>query len=374
MDDTFEAGSGPTEEGAILCGAMVMRGRVVIGCGLLVLVWWSGMFVQADGPALMRYTFTEPHMGTTFRIVLYAADEPTANRAAQAAFLRIAELDDIMSDYRPASELMQLCARAGGEPIPVSEDLFRVLQRGQEIAALSDGAFDVTVGPLSRLWRASRKSKKLPSPEELARARALVGPGLMKLDATKRTVQLARDGMVLDLGGIAKGYAADAGLAVLKRHGVDRALVAASGDIAVSGPPPDADGWTIAIRPLESDETPPRALLLKDAAVSTSGDAEQFVEIEGKRYSHILDPRTGLGLVGRMSVTVVAKQGLWSDPLTKVVCVLGTEQGLPLLEKLDGVACLAVRQGEKGLERVESKRFRDLPRTKAEPPALSPDR
>lgn len=312
-------------------------------------------------PVLTRYTFAENHMGTQFKIVLYAPDEATAEKAKKAAFEKIAALDGIMSDYRQTSELMQLCKKAGGDPVPVSEDLFTVLARAEEVAKLSDGAFDVTVGPLVRLWRQTRRTGQLPAPEELAKAKELVGHDKVKLDAKARTVQLTKAGMLLDLGGIAKGYAADQALAVLKKHGIDRAVVAAGGDVAVSGPPPDARGWSVAVVPLVKGEEP-LTLLLHDAAVSTSGDAEQFVEIDGKRYSHILDPRTGLGLLGRMSVTVVGPNGLTVDPLTKVPAVLGPEKGLPFLEKIDGVSALVVRMGEKGLETVESKRFKDVMR------------
>src|SRR5262249_43162156 len=157
-----------------------------------------------------------------------------------------------------------------------------------------------------------------------------------------------------DLGGIAKGYAADQALLVLKKNGIDRALVAAGGVIAVSGPPPDAAGWSVAIAPLEGDKTS-RTLLLHDAAVSTSGDAEQFVVIDGKRYSHIVDPQTGLGLLGRMSVSVVGPNGLTVDPLTKVPAVLGVEKGLALIDKIDGVAALVVLKTDKGLDAVSSK-------------------
>src|SRR5207244_2213927 len=164
-----------------------------------------------------------------------------------------------------------------------------------------------------------------------------------------RTVELLKAGMQLDLGGIAKGYSADEALAVLKQQGIPRALVAAGGDIAVSGPPPDAEGWTIGIAPLEDpNQKPSRYLLLHDAAVSTSGDAEQYVEIDGKRYSHIVDPRTGIGLVGRQSVTVVARHGIMADSLTKVVSVLGPERGLAIIDGLEGVAALVVSKVEDG--------------------------
>jgi thiamine biosynthesis lipoprotein len=303
-------------------------------------------------------------MGTRFKIILYAPDEPTANRAAKAAFARIADLDGIMSDYRSTSELMTLCQKSGGEPVHVNDDLFRVLSRAQEVSKLSDGAFDVTVGPVVRLWRRARRTHELPDVKELEQARQLVGYKNVRLDDKNQTVQLVKAGMRLDLGGIGKGYAADAALAILKEHAVTRALVAAGGDIAVSGPPPQEEGWTIGIAPLRNpDAKPDRYLILHDAAVSTSSDAEQYFDIGGKRYSHIVDPRTGMGLVNRLSVTVVAPKGLIADPLTKVVSVLGPERGLAIIDGMEGVATLVIRKSDKGMEPFESKRFSKLPST-----------
>jgi thiamine biosynthesis lipoprotein len=325
-------------------------------CLLSLIVSLSPLACHAAEPALSRFSFTEPHMGTQFKLIVYAPDEPAARKAARDAFARIAALDGSMSDYRPASELMQLCAKAGGPPVRVSPELFFVLSRAQEVSRLSEGAFDVTVGPVVRLWRRARRTRRLPDPDKLAQARALVGYQNVRLDPRDRTVQLLKPGMQLDLGGIAKGYAADLALAVLKKHGVTRALVAAGGDIAVSGPPPGAKGWDVAIAPLDKQDQPPH-LLLHDAGVSTSGDAEQFVEIDGKRYSHIVDPRTGIGLVGRMSVTVVAPNGITSDSLTKVVCVLGPERGFRIIEATPGVSARVVRQTDKGLQAVKSKGF-----------------
>jgi thiamine biosynthesis lipoprotein len=331
-------------------------------CCLLFLVAAVGLTEPAAkdqaNPQLHRFTFTEPHMGTRFKIILYAPDEATAQKASRAAFARIARLDSIMSDYRPTSELMQLCKKAGGEPVRVSDELFFVLARAQEVSRLSDGAFDVTVGPVVKLWRRARRTRQLPDPEELAQALARVGYQNIRLDAKKQTVQLLKSGMQLDLGGIAKGYSADAALAVLKEHGVTRALVAAGGDIAVSGPPPDAAGWIVGIAPLEDpDSKPTRALVLKDAAVSTSGDTEQYVEIGGKRYSHIVDPKTGIGLVGRQSVTVTARRGIDADSLTKVVSVLGPKRGFTILDALEGVEAFVVYKTDKGLETFTSKHF-----------------
>jgi thiamine biosynthesis lipoprotein len=314
----------------------------------------------ADAP-LSRHAFREPHMGTTFRIIVYTPDEATARNASRAAFDRIAALNDRLSDYKPDSELMRLCARAGEGPVPVSDELFFVLSRAQEVSRLSGGAFDVSVGPVVRLWRRARRTGQLPDPEKLARARALVGYRNIDLDARGHTVRLAKPGMQLDLGGIAKGYAADEALKVLRRHGITRALVAAGGDIAVSGAPPGAPGWKIAIAPLtEAEGASGPWLWLADGAVSTSGDAEQHVEIGGKRYSHIVDPSTGLGLVGRMSATVVARNGTTADSLTKVVAVLGPTKAFPLVESVPGTSARFVRLTDEGRREEVSRSFPTL--------------
>ncbi|HZY84924.1 MAG TPA: FAD:protein FMN transferase [Gemmataceae bacterium] len=317
--------------------------------------------LPAAGPALKRFQYAEPHMGTRFEIILYAADEATARQASGAAFARIASLDASMSDYRPASELMRLCAKAGGPPVRVSDELFVVLKRAEEVSRRSGGAFDVTVGPVVRLWRRARRTQKLPDRDQLARALALVGYKNVRLDARAQTVQLLKPGMQLDLGGIAKGYAADEALKALKKHGVTRALVAAGGDVAVSGPPPGAEGWSIAVAQLAGvEKAAPGKLILHDAAVSTSGDASQGVEIDGKRYSHIVDPRTGIGLIGRMGVTVVAPDGITADSLTKVVAVLGPTKGIPIIQETPGVSARVVRRTDEGAETVVSKGFPKL--------------
>jgi thiamine biosynthesis lipoprotein len=311
--------------------------------------------VIARKPALVRYEFSQAHMGTLFRIVLYAPDAATASTASNAAFDRIATLDDTMSDYRPDSELRRLCRAAGGPPVKVSEDLYRVLATSQDLARRTDGAFDVTIGPVVQLWRRARRRHQLPDARRLARARTLVGFENLRLDPEEKTAQLSKKGMLLDLGGIGKGYAADRALEVLKRHGIRSALVAASGDIAVSAPPPGRKGWRVGIAPLEAPEKPPsRYLSLHDAAVSTSGDVEQHVDIGGKRYSHIVDPRTGMGLTGRHSVTVVAPNATTSDSLATAISVLGPEQGLKLAESTPGVAVLFVEGTEGGTRVWES--------------------
>jgi thiamine biosynthesis lipoprotein len=312
-------------------------------------------------PTPTRFEFAETHMGTEFKIVLYTDDASLARSASRAALDRIAALDATLSDYQPESELMRLCGKAGGPPVAVSADLFDVLDRSRVMFERSDGAFDVTVGPVVRLWRRARRDRKMPDPGRLAEARALVGSDKMRLDPEARTVRLLKPGMKLDLGGIAKGDACSQAIAVLAREGVASALVAGAGDVAVSGPPPDAAGWTIGIGPLESPGSPPRRFLrVRDAAVSTAGDAERFVEIDGTRYSHIVDPKTGLGVVDRCSVTVVARDGATADSLDTAAYVLGPRRGLALVEATPGAAALIVRSAGGETETFASERLKDF--------------
>lgn len=299
----------------------------------------------SGGQAPIRFEFESKHMGTTFRIVLYAANMDRAKKAADAAFARVAELDGMMSDYKQTSELMRLCKRFAtevGEPVKVTDDLFFVLQKAQEMSKKSDGAFDVTVGPVVQLWRLARRTQELPDPKEFASAREKVGYQKIKLDAAKKTVQLTTPGMQLDLGGIAKGYAADEALKLLKeKFGITQALVGAYGDIACGDPPPGKEAWNVEIAPISKSQKV-RTLNLANAAVSTSGDLEQFVVIKGVRYSHIVDPKTGLGLTGQRSVTVIAPRGVTADSMTKAVSLLPPEQALKLVEDTPGAAAYIV--------------------------------
>ncbi|HLJ12216.1 MAG TPA: FAD:protein FMN transferase [Planctomycetaceae bacterium] len=307
-----------------------------------------------------RFEFTQIQMGMPFRIVLYAPDEDSANAAARAAFAKIKHLNGIMSDYEPESELMLLCRTAGtGMPVKVSRDLLTVLSRSLELSKKSDGAFDVTVGPVVKLWRRARKTRTYPDAEELAAALDLVGFRNIRIDEPAGTVELLKKGMQIDLGGIAVGYAIDEVLALLKERGIASALIDGSGDIGVSDRPPGKEGWRIGIAPLEADDEPSRYIVLKNAAVTTSGDAFQFVELAGKRYSHIVDPRTGVGLVDRSSVTVIARNCTIADSYTKAVSVLGPARGFALIEEVPGGAALVVRAADGRRETFESKRLRN---------------
>jgi thiamine biosynthesis lipoprotein len=324
---------------------------------------------------LQRYEFQQPHMGTLFKLTLYATNALAARAAAEAAAARIEQLNSVMTDYDPESELMRLSRSPTNQPVPVSEDLFQVLAAAQRLAALSDGAFDVTVGPYVRHWRRARRTGQLPAPDVLARAAQSVGWQKLQLDPAKRTATLLAPDMQLDLGGIGKGWAADAALETLRQHGCPRAMVAASGDVALGEAPPNAKGWRVGLGvPGAADTRTTRELLLRHAAVSTSGDTEQFVELDGVRYSHIVNPLTGIGLTNQLQASIIAPRCAQTDVLATTVCVLGWRAGLALINDLPLTAALVVFHTPSGPVVMESKQFRNLPSAPADkPPQHSAD-
>ena len=281
-------------------------------------------------------------MGVPWTITLHASSATAGERALAEAFAEVERLEAILSDYKPESELSRLSAAAPtAAALPVGDDLWRVLDRAVEIRDATGGAFDPTVGPLTTLWRQSRRSGVMPLPEKLAAAREAVGPDALRLDHGRQAVALERPGMRLDLGGIGMGYAIDRVLDLLRRRGIRAAMIDASGDVAVSGPPPGTAGWRIevaALNPATAATAPPETLLLVNAAITTSGDAFQGVEIAGIRYSHIVDPRTGIGVVGPAAVTVIAPDCTTADALATAASVLGPEAGLRAVAAEPGCA------------------------------------
>lgn len=277
----------------------------------LLLLFWAGQ------PAL--FEAVEPHMGTLVRIQVYATGEAQAKAAFQAGFARIAALDNALSDYKPDSEVNRL-------PATVSPDLFRVLEHAQALAAETDGAFDVTTGRITRLWRQARKAGKPPAADAVAEAVRHSGWRKLRLDPATRGVTLDDPEIQLDLGGIAKGFAADEALAAITAKGVRSALVAVSGDLAFSAPPPGRKGWRI--------DAGGSIAELSHATISTSGAAEQHLG----PYSHIVDPRTGMGITDPITVTVIAPRGIEADSLATAISVLGRERGTPLAARHRGVS------------------------------------
>lgn len=291
-----------------------------------------------------RFDFSGPGMATTFRIACYAGDRATAEKAAAACFERIAQMHLVCTDYDPTSELMRLCAPEAVRPMAVSADLFGVLERARKLAVATDGAFNPACGHLTQLWRRTRRTGKLPPAERVRRGlEAAARWREIQLEPATREVTLP-SGTLLDLGGIAKGCAADACLRLLREHGLERAVVQAGGDTAVGKPPPGAAGWPVKLRtftrPGEDDDL--RELTLADCAVSTSGDLYQFLELDGVRYSHIVSPVTGLGLTERIACSVIAADATTSDALATALCVLGVERGQALAAKLGVQAIYAL--------------------------------
>lgn len=348
---------------AAVLPAIVLPATVLLAAALLAAAQTSPAPEVAPeaSPAstLSRFEMTEPQMGTQMRLVVYAEDETHARTAMRAAFDRVADLNRTLSDYLPSSELMRLCARAGQGPIAISPDLFHLLDTAQTLARRTNGAFDVTSGPLTHLWRRARRFSEVPAARRVDEALALSGYRHLHLDAAARTATLDKPGMTLDLGGLAKGYAADQAIAILDTHGLTRALAALGGDVVVSLPPPGRDGWTIDVSALDVPGAPhPSPVVLRNAAMSTAGDAEQWLTADGIRYSHILDPRTGWPMTIRSSTTVIARRGLDADRLDTAIAVLGPVEGFPLAEETPDAAVLTIRQERDGhITTHQSKRW-----------------
>ena len=287
---------------------------------------------------LVRVEVEQAQMGSPFLFTCYAPSEGAAKGAVRDAGRRVKAIAAALSDYHDASELNRLAdSYTVGEPVEVSDDLFRVLAKAKEVSEASGGAFDVTVGPLVRRWRRVRRQKTLPTEGERSELLNRVGWGAVELDAEARTVTFTKPGVRLDLGAVAKGYAADEALKVLAEAGISRALIDAGGDVRAGDPPPGRVGWSVRVEdPADPTGQLPAILTLKRGAVATSGDRYKGVEIGGVRYSHILDPRTGLGLTNGITATVSAGDAMTADALASAVCVLGADDGLALLERTDG--------------------------------------
>jgi FAD:protein FMN transferase len=320
--------------------------------------------VKSQTAPLYRYEFQHRQMGTLFRIVLFAPDSTLGRQAAAAAFRRVDTLNTVMSDYLPDSELNRLSATAGtGQVIAVSTDLFRALSISQRASRQSGAAFDITLGPYTQLWRRSVRQQALPSQVALAKARKAVGYQYVLLNEAKRTAKLVKPGMRLDLGGIGKGFAADEALAELKKLGIRSALVDAGGNVVVSEAPPNEKGWQVELKLPGAEQ--PGWLLLTNAAVSTSGDLYQYLELANekgitRRYSHIIDPQTGLGLMNQSQATVIAPNGTLADWLSTTVCVLGPTKGIRLAEEISGVAAFVWSQRKGKIQSWQSKRWQKI--------------
>ena len=298
---------------------------------LLLLALFSKLSAETK-----RRDYSHPCMGTVFYISLYSDDEESAQKAVDEAFQRIDAINLVASDYLPQSELSSFNRAPTNEAVPVSEDLFQLFALSQKTAALTKGAFDITAMYSVQLWRRAKRQHKAPTEEQIAHAVAITDWHALQLDEKHHTATKTKPELLVDLGGIGKGYAANEALLVLKKHGFTKALVAGSGDLAIGDPPPGKTGWDVALRTFEKPEDKDRLVhvTLHNCGCSTSGDLHQFLELDGVRYSHIINPKTGLGLTNHIACTVIASDAAWSDALDTPMCVLGVTEGLRVIDSL----------------------------------------
>jgi thiamine biosynthesis lipoprotein len=291
------------------------------------------------------YQKTETIMGTEVTVTVVAPSERTGAAAIDAAMAELRRLDEMMSLYKDASELSRVNLAAGLRPVKVSPEMLEAVEAAARISELTDGAFDVTMGPLVVLWQMRLREKKTPTEGELALARSRVGYRNIVIDRAASTLFLKKPGMIMDLGGVAKGYAADKAAAVLGKRGIRNGIVAIAGDIRAMGTRPGGLPWRIGVQhPREPGKTL-AVLELADKSVSTSGDYERFQIVNRKRYHHIIDPRTGRPSESLISVTVTGGSGALVDPLTTALFIVGVEKGMAFASAL---GCEAIFEDAEG--------------------------
>lgn len=282
-----------------------------------------------------RQEFFHPQMGTLFQVILYAKDTVQGKQIAQRLFDRIDTLNAIFSDYSETSEINRLSASAGtGQKIKVSAEMWRLIAASQKVARKSDGAFDLSIGPLSKLWRRAFRQTQFPALAEIKTAKEKVNYRFIQRYPLTKKIRLTEPGMRLDAGGIAKGFAVDECFKILRKVGIRSALVAAGGDIRVGTSPPNKAAWIIASKGLNAKgETADVELSLECEAVSTSGDTYRYLEWEGQRYSHIIDPRTGLGIQHRQFSRLVGPKSTLTDALATAINVSNERERKILMKK-----------------------------------------
>jgi thiamine biosynthesis lipoprotein len=296
---------------------------------------------------LQRFYFSQPKMGSPFTLIFYAADSMQANTHATSCYRLVDSLNMILSDYDPQSEINRLSEKSGNhEWVSISPVLFEVLQQSAAAWQKSRGAIDITIGSLSKLWRQARSTKNFPEDEKVQKAKAQTGFKNILLDTLHHRLKLLKPEMQLDFGAIAKGYIAQKVIDHLRDNTIDKALIDAGGDIAVSGAPPGKKGWSVAVNIPESEELLPQRILLSDKSVATSGDLYQYIEKDGHKYSHIIDPSTGYGVLHRRNVTVIADDGATADWLATACSILPIRKAKKLVcrEK----ASLLIAEWKKG--------------------------
>lgn len=329
-----------------MCTERIFCSNCRLCISMLMMLTVCGNFTAT---AQKKYLFEYAKMGSPFVITICTKDSAAAAIAAQAAALHADSLISSFSDYIDSSELNRLCAHAGdGKFIAVSEPLFDILQVSLTAAELSKGSFDISLGPVIKLWRQARKSQQIPSKNAIRAALKKTGYRYIHLDSLHRSIMLEHKGMQLDLGALGKGYVAQAAWQVLANNGFPCSMVNAGGKIVTGDAPPGSSGWKIGIKiPGEEEAILDGFLFLKNTSVATSGDVYQHLDYGGKRYSHIIDPKTGYGILQSRNVTVIANDGVISDWLATACSILTPKKAMALVAKFQDAALL-ITGTEKG--------------------------
>lgn len=281
-------------------------------------------------------------MGTLLVVTAWGDDTAAMLRAVHAARDSVRLVDSVMSNYKPTSELSRINREAGGAPVHVSPELLYVLEEARRYWRLSNGAFDPTVGPLVAAWGFYGEHGRIPSSRELDSLRALVDFGAVEIDTIARTVRLPRAGMQLDLGGIAKGYALDLARAAMRIVPLQGGMIDLGGNVLVFGRPPHGRKWRIGIRDPRRHGGILGVVSIDSGAVATSGDYEHFYVIDGVRYAHLIDPRSGRPARGVIAASAIGPRGEWSDGLSATLFLSGARRGIALADSLPGVGALYV--------------------------------
>lgn len=316
---------------------------------LILLIFLAGRSFSQPADTLQRFEFSHKSMGTIFRIVCYAYQAEKAQQISDRAFERIDELNYIMSDYLPDSELNRLSRNSGsGKYTRVSSDLYVILSLGQQWGITTNGIFDITIGPYSQLWRRAGRKEKLPTPDQIKSASESVGYKYIQIDKDSSAVKLCKERMQLDLGGIAKGYTVDVIYDMFVNSGIKKVLVDGGGDIRVGDPPPGKKGWGIVMENLVDDN---HLVYISNTSIATSGDLYRYVQIDSIKYGHIIDPRTGYGLTIRRTVTIQASNCTEADVLASTISIWGAEEGFNFLDDIPDVKAVVVEEEDGNVRR-----------------------
>ena len=300
---------------------------------ILILIVVLLMFAcSRTGPRTMQRT--ESIMGTEVTVTVVAKSSAEADSALEAAMTEIRRFDQMMSLYKDSSEITKVNLAAGKQPVPVSPEMIEVVENGARVSRLTNGAFDVTIGPLVVLWQMRLKEGRTPTDKEILNVLPRVNYRTIVIDKKASTLFLTKPNMIMDFGGIAKGYAADKAAELLRKRGIENAVVAIAGDIRVLGRRQDGSPWRIGVQHPREKEKLLTVLDLSDKYISTSGDYERFKIIGKKRYHHILDPRTGKPSKGMASVTLICDRGSIGDPLTTALFIVGADKGMKIVKAL----------------------------------------